>query len=131
MLKKMIIAWLLGLLLVAPAANAFHLKINLGPQARIGFFAIDPEEPMFIGVTPLELRGPAFDFMERATRPWPHIPIIEVPFANPLMIFRIFWAPWVEKGTNEHMHQNAGHFDGPVTQADGPVSEGDASAESK
>lgn len=115
MIKKMILALWLGLLLAAPS-QAFHLKVNVGPEARVGFFLLDPEEPMFIGVTPLELRGNSFTFVERATRPFPKIPIIDVPFANPLVIFRIFWAPWVDKdGINSHMHQNAGHLDGEVT----------------
>ena len=116
-MKKVIIAALLGLLVVAPA-SAFHLKVNLGPEARIGFFALDPEEPLFIGMTQLELRGSSFTFIERATRPFPKMPIIDIPFANPLVIFRIFWVPWVEKGTNDHMHQNAGHLDGEVTEDD-------------
>ena len=117
-MKQIIAALTLGLLVAAPA-SAFHLKVNLGPEARIGFFALDPEEPMFLGITSLELRGSSFTFVERATRPFPKMPIIDIPFANPLVVFRIFWAPWVDKGgVNDHMHQNAGHLDGEVKEDD-------------
>ena len=117
-MKKVIIAALLGLLLAAPA-SAFHFRMNLGPDARIGFFVLDPEEPMFIGLTPLELKGRSFDWIEAATRPFPVLPIIDIPIANPLVIFRIFWAPWVEdNGTNDHMHDNLTHLDGKVTQGE-------------